>query len=450
MIKRKITNRLSDFYRNDNRALLLTGARQTGKSFSARNFGMSNFKHFVEINFIETPSARNIFINASNTEDMLMRLSAYTTEPLVKGETLIFLDEIQECPAAFSAMKFLVEEGSYRYIMSGSPLGVELRDFRSAPVGYVDIWEMYPLDLEEFFGAVGVSDTVMEHVRKSWDEMKPVDDVVHDKLISVFRLYLIVGGMPAAVQKYLDTNNLRSVMEVQKSILRLYRVDISKYDFNDKLYIREIFNLIPPELNAKNKRFILKNLNENLKFSRYENSFVWLKEAGVALPTFSVEAPAPPLVLSRSRNLFKLFLNDVGLLAATYADGIQLRILDDDSNINFGAIYENLVAQELYSHGFDLYYFNSKKQGEVDFVIERGGYVVPIEVKSGKSYQRHNALSNIIGNPAYNIREAFVLSNINLRIVGPIRYLPIYMLMFISKEQTADLLVKVDLPVLPV
>ena len=272
---------------------------------------MTYFKHFVEINFIETPSARTIFANATNAKDLLVRLSAYIPETLVKGETLIFLDEIQECPEALTAIKFLVEEGSYRYIMSGSLLGIEMKDFRSAPVGYIDIWEMYPLDIEEFFGAVGVSDAVMTHIKESWDETKPVDEVVHNKLMAIFRLYLIVGGMPAAVQKYLETNNLQSVMEVQKAIIRLYQVDISKYDPNNKLYIREIFNLIPPELNAKHKRFILKNLNENIKFSRYENSFIWLKDAGVALPTFSVETPSTPLVLSRQSNLFKRCQNDV-------------------------------------------------------------------------------------------------------------------------------------------
>ena len=366
----------------------------------------------------------------------------------MKGETLIFLDEIQECPEALTAMKFLVEEGSYRYIMSGSLLGIEMKDLRSAPVGYIDIWEMYPLDIEEFFCAVGVSDSVMNHVKESWEGMKPVDEVVHNKLMTIFRLYLIVGGMPAAVQKYLETNNLQSVMEVQKSILRLYQIDISKYDPHNKLYIREIFNLIPPELNAKNKRFILKNLNENIKFSRYENSFIWLKDAGVALPTYSVEVPAAPLMLSRQRNLFKLFQSDVGLLAATYADGIQLRILDDAPDINFGAVYENLVAQELHCHGFDLYYFNSKKQGEVDFVVEKSGFALPIEVKSGKSYQRHNALSNIMADPSYHIHEAYVFSAANLNVVGRIKYLPIYMLMFVIKDKTTDLIVNVDLPMM--
>lgn len=449
MINRKIDNKLRDFYKNSKKSILLTGARQIGKSFSARHFGVSNFKHFVEINFIDEPSARSIFVNAANVNDILVRLSAFTTEKLVEGDTLIFFDEIQECPEALTAMKFLVEDGRYRYIMSGSLLGIELKDLKSAPVGYIDIWEMHPLDIEEFFDAVGVSAAVMNHVKESWNGMKPVDDVVHNKLMAIIRLYLIVGGMPSVVQKYLDTNNIQQVLAEQEAILRLYEVDITKYDPDNKLYIREIFNLIPPELNAKNKRFILKNLNENVKFSRLENSFIWLKDAGVALPTFSVDEPTLPLILSRSRNLFKLFQSDVGLLAATYADGIQLRILSEDPNINFGAIYENLVAQELHCHGFDLYYFNSKKQGEVDFIIEKSGKVIPIEVKSGKSYQRHNALSNIMADINYNIPEAYVLSGANLSVAGKIKYLPIYMLMFIIKERPSDIVIKVDLPTLP-
>ncbi|MGM9694402.1 MAG: ATP-binding protein [Alloprevotella sp.] len=446
MLKRKITKKLQDFYEQTEKALLLTGARQIGKSFSIRHFGQTHFPHFVEINFIEQPDARRIFANAANAQDILMRLSTFVSEPLVKGETLVFFDEIQECPEALTAVKFLVEEGSYRYVMSGSLLGVEMKDLRSAPVGFIDIWEMFPLDLEEFFDAVGVSEAVLSHLRQAWEERTPVDEVVHQKLMSVFRLYLIVGGMPAVVQKYLETNNLQLVMEEQRAILRLYEVDIAKYDPDNKLYIREIFKLIPSELNAKNKRFILKNLNEHLKFSRHENSFVWLKDAGVALPTFCVEEPKAPLVLSRSRNLFKLFQNDVGLLAASYADGIQMRIINDDPDINFGAIYENFVAQELRSHGFDLYYFNSKKQGEVDFMVEKSGKVLPVEVKSGKAYQRHNALSNILADETYGIAEALVLSGANVNVVGKITYAPIYMLQFLKKEEPAPTYYKVDLP----
>lgn len=445
MIKRKIHSRLSDFYAKNNKALLLAGARQTGKSYSIRHFGQTNFKYFVEINFIEQPAARDIFRNAGSAEDILLRLTATTSQIIQPGETLFFFDEVQVCPEAVTAIKFLVADGRYRYIMSGSLLGIELTDLRSAPVGYMDIWQMYPLDLEEFYLALGVQPKILDTLRTCWEERKPVDKVVHEKMMQVFRLYLLVGGMPAVVQKYLDTKNLQEVLQEQQSIVRLYHIDIAKYDPDNKLYIREIFRLIPPELNAKNKRFILKSLNEHLKFSRYENSFLWLRDAGVALPVYCVDEPTIPLLLSRSRNLFKLFMSDVGLLASSFTDGNQLRILNDEPNINFGAIYENAVAQELQSHGFDLYYFNSKKQGELDFVIERQGKCLPIEVKSGKDYQRHNALSRVMEDANYGISSALVLSGGNLSQSGDILYAPIYMLMFLNKGSDAPIIYNIDL-----
>ena len=196
--------------------------------------------------------------------------------------------------------------------------------------------------------------------------------------------------------------------------------------------------MIPSELNSKNKRFILKNLNENFKFSRYQNSFVWLKNAGVALPAFCVTEPTVPLMLNKSANLFKLFLSDVGLLASMYMDGIQLKLLNREKDINFGSVYENAAAQELKAHGYELYYFNSKKQGELDFVIERGGDVLPLEIKSGKDYQRHAALDNVMENGDYAIPTAFVFQNDNVKTDGRIVYLPIYMLMFLQNEQDQE------------
>ncbi|MCI1640016.1 MAG: ATP-binding protein [Bacteroidales bacterium] len=445
MIGRKIDQYFEDFYKTEKKALLVTGARQIGKTFSIRNFGKTHYSSFLEINFIDSPEAIGIFSNAKNSSDILLRMSAYTRKPLIKGKTLIFFDEVQECNAIITAIKFLVDEGSYSYIMSGSLLGVELNDIRSVPVGYMDIKEMYPLDFEEFTEAIGLRSTIISGIRNSWKALNPVDDFIHKKLMELFRLYLIVGGMPAVVQKYLDTNNLRDVMNEQQAIIKLYKKDISKYDKNHKLYIEEIFNLIPPELNAKNKRFILKRLNENVKFSRYEDSFIWLKDAGVALPVYNVEEPVIPLVLSRSRNLFKLFQNDVGLLAGQYADDIQLNILNNEKSINFGSVYENAVAQELHAHGFDLYYFNSKKQGELDFVIEQNGHVIPIEVKSGKDYERHNALTGVMNDSEYGIQKAFVLCNGNLKVQGNIVYLPIYMVMFLTKKSSGMISYKVDL-----
>ena len=445
MIKRKIDKYLDNYYSSTKKALLITGARQTGKTFSIRQFGRSHFDSMVEINFLEMSDAASVIATAKSSRDLLLRISSLTTQPLIKGKTLIFFDEVQECPEIVTAIKFLVDEGSYRYIMSGSLLGVELKDLRSEPVGYMDVKEMYPLDMEEFLTAVGLSQVVMDELRDAWKSRRPVDEFVHAKLMDLFRLYLIVGGMPAAVQKYLDTNNLQEVLAEQQAILRLYKRDIAKYDKRNKLYLEEIFDLIPSELNAKNKRFILKNLNENAKFSHFENSFIWLKEAGVALPVYNVEEPIIPLKLSRSRNLFKLFQNDVGLLASQYADGIQLRLLTDAKSINFGSVYENAIAQELHAHGFDLYYFNSKKQGELDFVIEKDGAVLPIEVKSGKDYHRHNALSNVLSNPTYPIDEAIVFSNENLSQSGKVMYLPVYMVMFLEKQTPVDITYKVDL-----
>lgn len=294
---------------------------------------------------------------------------------------------------------------------------------------------MYPLDLEEFATAVGINARILDALRKHFTEGTAVDEFIHEKMMEVFRLYLIVDGMPAAVDKYLATNNLQEVMAEQQAIIRLYKQDIAKYAPDHKLYIQEIFDRIPAELDAKNKRFILKNLNENIKFSCYQNSFLWLKDAGVALPVYNVEEPTVPLILLSSRNLFKLFMADIGLLASLYADGIQLKILDNEPSINFGSVYENAVAQELWAHGFRLYYYNNKRQGELDFVIEQNGEVLPIEVKSGKDYERHKALTNVVNSTTYKISKAYVLCNDNVKKVGKITYLPIYMLMFIKKEQ---------------
>ena len=344
-----------------------------------------------------------------------------------------------------SVEKFLVDEGSYRYVLSGSLLGVELKDLRSVPVGYMGVKEMFPLDFEEFITCVGISANVIATVKDAWKKRTPVDGFLHNKMMELFRLYLIVGGMPAAVSQYLESNNLQDVLAVQQEIIRLYKKDIAKYDPNNKLYIEEIFNLIPPELNAKNKRFILKRLNENAKYERYENSFLWLKNAGVAIPVYNVEEPKVPLLLARSRNLLKLFLNDIGLLAAQYANGIQMRILKGDKDINYGSIYENAVSQELAAHGLEPYYYNSKKRGELDFVIEQGGKVLPIEVKSGKDYTYHRALSNIMDCEEYDLSEALVLNNDNLSVDGRITYVPVYMVMFLEKGDTAPIEYKVDL-----
>ena len=444
MLKRKIDNYIRNYYKTTRNALLVTGARQTGKTFSIREFGKT-FKSFIEINFVDNPEAAEAFRDAKGSADILLRLSAITSVPLIKGETLIFFDEVQKCPEIVTAVKFLVDEGSYRYILSGSLLGVSLKDLRSEPVGYMGVVDMYPLDFEEFISAVGISGNVIGALRNSWENRIPVDGFLHSKMMELFRLYLVTGGMPAAVSKYLESNNLQEVMAIQQDIIRLYKRDIAQYDPDNKLYIEDIFDLIPPELNAKNKRFILKRLNENAKFERFRNSFLWLKNAGVAIPVYNVEEPKMPLLLARSRNLFKLFQSDIGLLAAQYAEGIQLRIIKGDKDINFGSIHENAVAQELTAHSLTPYYYNNKKRGEIDFVIETGGKILPIEVKSGKDYETHHALSNIMDCGEYELDEAIVLNNENLYVKGKVTYAPIYMIMFLQKKNDAPAFYKIEL-----
>ena len=431
-----------------NEALLITGARQVGKTFIIRKCAKECFENVIEINFIEKPDAVKLFENARSSEDILLRISALTDIPLIPGKTLIFFDEVQECKEIVTAIKFLVEDGKYRYILSGSLLGVELKDVRSVPVGYMTVLEMYPLNFFEFCRANKVSQRIFDMLESCWNEETPIDQMVHEKLLDLFHLYLIVGGMPAVVERYLRTKNLQEVFQIQRGILQLYKKDIAKYDPQNKLYLEEIFNLIPSELNSKNKRFILKNLNENFRFSRYEHSFIWLKEAGVALPVYCVQEPEVPLLLSKSTNLFKLFLSDVGLLAAMYADGLQIKILNKEKDINFGSVYENAIAQELKMQSFELYYFNSKKQGELDFVIEYEGNILPIEVKSGKNYARHNALDNVLSTSRYQIERAIVFCNENIHKKDKIVYMPVYMAGMLKKETKEDYIYSLDLGIL--
>jgi len=447
MIYRKIDTFLDAYFEKLSRkALLLTGARQIGKTYSVREFAKRKFKHFVEINFIETPEAKKIFEGVANAKDILLRLSSYVNSPMKPGSTLIFLDEVQECPEAVTLIKFLVQEGSYKYVLSGSLLGVELKDLRSEPVGYMDVKTMYPIDMEEFALSLGTSVEVIENLRQCYNNRVQVDEFVHNRMMAMFRLYLVIGGMPAAVSRYLKTNNIKQVAAEHQAILNLYKRDIAKYDPQKKLYLNEIFDLIPSELNAKNKRFIMKSLNQNMKFSRYENSFLWLKDAGVALPTYNVEEPRMPLLLAKQRNLFKLFLCDTGLLTSQFGGGSYMQILQGDSTINFGSIYENVAAQELVAHGYNLYYFNSKKQGELDFVVEDGnGNVLPIEIKSGKSYERHNALFNVMNTNEYALSEAFVFCNDNVKTNEKVIYYPIYMLMFLQVPEVDDVVFSFDM-----
>lgn len=436
MLQRKISARLEEFYKNKpHKALMIIGARQVGKTYIINEFAKTHYKSVIKVDFIENPEYASVFSKANGAEEILLRMSALFGDKMIPGKTMIIFDEAQQCKELITQIKYLVQNGTYDYILSGSLLGTVFKDIVSAPVGYMDIIEMYPLDFEEFAWANGVGKNVLDSLKRAFEEKITVDAFIHERMLSLFELYLIVGGMPTAVSTYLSTKNLRKVADEQNSIIKLYKHDVSKYDEKNRLYLNDIFDLIPSELNSKNKRFILKNLNEKARFDKYYDSFLWLKNAGVALTCNVADEPKVPLLLSKSQNLFKLFSNDVGLLSAQYGDDIQLKILQHETTINFGSVYENVAAQELTAHGYPLYYYNSKKFGEIDFIIERDGKVLPVEIKSGKDYYRHNAMDNVLEVPEYAIDEGYVFCNGNIEMCGKITYYPIYMIMFLYKKE---------------
>ncbi len=443
MIYRKISKRLEQFYLDRGKsALLIDGARQVGKTFIIEEFGRTHYESVVKIDFVKMKGATKLFEDVDDESEIISRISAFAKKPLIEGRTLVFLDEIQECPEAVTYLKYLVrDDGRYHYILSGSLLGIELKNIRSVPVGVLDEEKMYPLDFEEFVLATGESPGLIESARDAWKAHKPLARVLHDRLKKLFRFYLVVGGMPAVVQRYVDTKDIRRVIAEQRKIIVDYRKDISKYDEANSMRIREVFARLAPELNKKNKRFFADSVEQVGRFDRLEDEFVWLREAGVAIPAYGIAEPKVPLVLSQKDNFFKLFANDVGLLSAMLMDGIQVRVLNGETDINFGSLYENAVAQELTAHGYSVKYYNSSAFGEIDFVVEDDGIVLPIEVKSGKHYKRHRALASLMGSAEYNIRSALVLNDDIMTDSGRIFYAPIYMMMFLKKDKLPDAMV---------
>lgn len=376
------------------------------------------------------------FDSAKNSKDLMLKISTLANIKLVENETIIFIDEIQEAKDAITPIKFLVQNTKFKFIFSGSLLNVKIQDILSMPIGFLKILQMYPMDFEEFIMAVGVSEKIMEYLKECFNNLQKIDSIIHKQLMNLFYTYLVVGGMPKAVSTFIKTNNISEVNEVLQEIHLGYEQDITKYQKIDKLLIRDIYNLIPSELNNQNKLFILKNLNEKARFYKYETSFTWLKNSGVGLFVHNVDNPIYPLLASKERTLFKLFPSDVGLLTYKIFNGNQIQILiGDTSKHNYGVICESFVAQELKAHNFDLYFHTNKKRGEIDFLIEKLNEIIPIEVKSGKDYKRHSALNNLLNEKNFNFGKGIVLCNDNIQKINKVIYLPIYMTMFITPKK---------------
>ena len=434
-IDRELTQRLESWKANpSHKALLLDGARQVGKTFAVRAFAEEHYEVFLEINFVEMPGARAIFEGDLDAETIIMGLTAYSGTALQPGNTLIFFDEVQACPRARTAIKFLVDDGRFDYVESGSLLGVTCQYVESLPVGYEEELRVFPLTFREFAEAVGVQREVIEHARQACQDGRPVPDVVHRRLLRAFQIYMAVGGMPAAVQCFVDTSDLARVLEVQKGILALYRQDVAKYAPN-KAHVNAIFDAIPAELDAKNKRFMLSDLSKTARMERYASDFMWLADAGVALPCYNVTSPVAPLQINMQHNLFKLFFCDTGLLSASTVGAAQFSLIQGDVSINQGALLENVIAQQLVANGFKLFYYDKSKIGEVDFLAQRGSRVVPLEAKSGTDYKRHKALDNLMAVGEWGLEEAVVLCRSNVSVQDGIKYLPWYAVTFFEQEK---------------
>lgn len=456
MLYRKFARHIETFLRNEpKKILLVNGARQIGKSYIIRHIGQKLFKNYVEIDLKADKEGVGIFETVRSTNDFYLQLGAIAGNRLDnKANTLVFLDEIQSYPHLMTMLKFLNKEGRYTYIASGSQLGVALSQTASVPLGSISIEWMYPLDFEEFLIAIGCGQETIDGMRERFMAREPLSEPLHNYVLQLFRQYLLVGGLPEAVNKFLESRNIAQVRTVQRDIHALYRIDASQYDENKKLVIRRIYDMIPSYMENKKKRIVVKHIEETAghkQFSDYAEEFEYLTNSGIALSTQAISNPRFPLLESESKNLIKLYMNDVGLLTnLLYGTNINA-VLRDEKSVNLGAVYETVVAQELHAHGFPLHYYDNKQKGEVDFLVDDYSQlsVLPIEVKSGKDYKVHSALSNFVNTADYNINNALVLSNVReVYVENNITYLPIYYSMFLEYDQTdeSDLIIpKVDL-----
>ena len=443
MLYRKITSYIEDYLKSDtDKILILEGARQIGKSFSIREAGTRLYPNYVEINFVEDDEGDQLFKNIHKKEDFYLTLSMVAGDRLSgRDDTLVFLDEIQHYPQYLTMLKFLREDGRYRYIASGSLLGITLQDTTSIPVGSIIRKEMFQLDFEEFLIANGFGIEAIAMLRHSYENRQSLTEEHHNRMLDLFRRYLLVGGMPDAVNAYLDTHNIVRVRDVQDNIRSMYADDASKYEkeHSKKLLIRRIYEMVPSQMENKKKRIVAQDIRgkEGDRFAQYQEEFEYLVSSGISLAVHAISNPHFPLSESLQKNLLKLYLNDVGMLSGMLYHNNIRPILDDVRSINLGSVYESVVAQELRAHGHKLFYYDNRKQGEVDYLVD--DYTAmsahPIEVKSGKDYTVHSALNNLLKNPDYNIQAATVISNEReIRQDGKITYMPVYLVMFMAVD----------------
>ncbi|MBQ8428184.1 MAG: ATP-binding protein [Clostridia bacterium] len=448
MLFRKIESTIREYLQsNSNKIMLIDGARQIGKTYIIRHVGSDLFTNYIEINLAEDFKRERLFANITSVNDFYFKLSTkYGDKMDMKENTLIFLDEIQTYPELITMLKFLRQDDKFTYIASGSLLGVTLSFTSSIPMGSIQVVRMYPLDFEEFLKANGFNDYAINTLRQFFLDNQSLDEAMHDKMLDLFKKYLIVGGLPDAVNSYIETKNIAKIRSIQDEIHTYYAADASKYDTEKKLVIRKIYDMIPSNLENKKKRIIFKDIENNRRglYEHYQDEFEYLTSAGIALGVTAITEPKFPVIQSSKKNLLKLYMNDVGILTSILYKNNPAAILTDQKSINLGTVYENVVAMELKAHGFDLFYYDVRSKGEVDFVVDDYDALsaLPIEVKSGKDYTIHRAINTFLSNKDYNVKKGIVLSNAREVKYGEngTLYLPIYYIMFFKPNQVENML----------
>lgn len=443
MLYRKIASTIESFLKSEKkRMLVVSGARQVGKSYIIREVGMRLYSNFIEVNMEEDKQSNRLFENARTVEDFMIALSTIAGAKMKDSEkTLVFIDEIQAYSHLLTLAKFLVEDGRFTYIASGSQLGIALKTTQSIPIGSIELLSMYPLDFEEFLIANGVGELLINEMRRKFEAKEALNESLHMKVMDYFRKYLLVGGMPSAVNTYLSEHNMVSVRNIHRDISLLYKNDAAKYESESlrKLKIQRIYDMVPSNLEKVKKRIVAKDieLKKGKRMADYQDEFEYLISSGITLEVQAISKPSYPLVENSGKNLLKLYMSDIGLLTGILYHNDVLPIMNDKCGVNLGSVYENVVAQELKAHGFKLYYYDNKKNGEVDFLIDSVDLLsaLPIEVKSGKDYYIHTALNNLLKVDEYKISNGIVFSNEEkVYNNGNVIYMPIYYVMFLRSS----------------
>ena len=447
MLYRKISADIEGHLRSgSDKIMVIEGARQIGKSYIIREVGKRLYKNFVEVNFAKDDETEGLFRDIRGLGEFYITLSMVAGGKLGdKSDTLVFLDEIQHYPQYLTMLKFLREEGKFTYIASGSMLGIALRNTVSIPIGSIIRKQMYQLDFEEWLIAEGWGKEALDHVRDCYKRRVSLSEAQHANLLGEFKKYLLVGGMPDAVNTYMETHNIVRVREVQDAIRNLYKEDASKYEKESgkKLLVRRIYDMIVSQMENKKKRIVAKDIRDKKgdRFEWFAEEFEYLISSGIALDVHAISNPKYPLSESVHKNLLKLYLNDVGMLTGRLYDYNIAPVIKDERSINLGSVYESVVAQELKAHGHDLFYYDNAKKGEVDYLVNNvsGMTVLPIEVKSGKGFTSHKALDRFLADEEYNIPSGIVLDNEReVYTKNKVTYMPVYFVMCIERAEIPE------------